>query len=75
VIKDKAPYPFDMGNGFCPARRDVNWLPCRPSPITPLLQRLGFSAGRKNWAYQLRFGLLEVSKEDMALIAQTMRLE
>jgi EVE domain len=72
-VKDKAPYLFDMGNGFCPARRDMNWLPSRPTAIAPLLQRLDFSKCRKNWGYQLRFGLFEVSMADMHLIAAEMK--
>jgi hypothetical protein len=65
-----------MGNGFCPTRLDVNWLPSHPTAIAPpLLQRLDFSMGRKNWGYQLRFGLFEVSATDMALITRTMQVE
>ena len=73
VVKDKAPYSFDMGNGFCPTRRDVKWFPSRPTPIAPLVQRLDFSKDRKNWGYQLRFGLFEVSMADMKLIAAEMK--
>lgn len=64
-----------MSNGFCPTRRDVNWLPSHPTASAPLLQRLDFSMVRKNWGYQLRFGLFEVSATDMALIARTMQVE
>ena len=71
-VKDGAPYPFDMGNGFCPTRRDVNWLPSQPKAIAPLLPRLEFCMGLKNWGYQLRFGLFEVAAADMQLIAAEM---
>lgn len=73
IVKNKVPYAFDMGGGFCPTRRDVDWLPSHPAPIAPLLQQLAFSAGRSNWGYQLRFGLLEVSQADAQLIGQAMQ--
>ncbi|WP_371323473.1 EVE domain-containing protein [Dechloromonas sp. ZY10] len=66
------PYQADMGGGFLPFRRDVRWAAARPTPITPLLERLEFSAGKKNWGYQLRFGLFEVSAHDFELIACAM---
>jgi hypothetical protein len=72
VVRAGAPYAFDMGDGFVPFRRDVAWLPGREVPIAPLLDALEFSAGRRNWGYQLRFGLFAVSEHDMALIAQAM---
>ncbi len=72
VVRDREPYPFDMGGGFVPFRRDVAWLDGVETPIQPLLDRLDFSAGVKNWGYQLRFGLFAVSDHDAALIAQAM---
>lgn len=66
------PYQADMGSGFHPFRRDVRWAEAQVAPITPLLDRLGFSAGKKNWGYQLRFGLFEVSDYDFELIARAM---
>ena len=69
------PYQADMGNGFVPFRRDVSWAETKTAPITPLLDRLEFSAGKKNWGYQLRFGLFEVSNHDFELIARAMEAE
>jgi hypothetical protein len=66
------PYQVDMGGGFCPFRRDVQWFDANETPIAPLLSRLEFSAGRKNWGYQLRLGLFEISGHDFSLIAATM---
>ena len=51
------PTSFDMGGGFRPFRRDVDWAEARETPITPLLGRLDLTAGKPNWGYQLRFGL------------------
>ncbi|WNG26699.1 EVE domain-containing protein [Cystobacter fuscus] len=72
LVKAGAPYVFDMGGGFRPFRRDVTWLPVRTAPIQPLLESLDFSAGRRNWGYQLRFGLFSISEHDVRLIAEAM---
>jgi hypothetical protein len=37
-----------------------------------LLEELSFSAGSKNWGYQLRFGLFEIERRDMRRIARAM---
>jgi hypothetical protein len=64
-----------MGGGFCPFcpfRRDVRWLEAREAPIQPLLDTLDFSAGVKNWGYQLRFGLFEIGDHDLRIVAVAM---
>jgi hypothetical protein len=72
IIKDGEPYKCDMGGGFVPYRRDVNFFDAVDAPIRPLLQQLSFTKGRPSWGSAFRFGLFEISKEDYALIAQTM---
>ncbi|CAO3441875.1 hypothetical protein [Azospirillum argentinense] len=72
VVRDGPPYPFDMGGGFVPFRRDVRWLDGRETPIQPLLDRLDFSAGVRNWGYPLRFGLFTVTDRDLDTIAAAM---
>jgi hypothetical protein len=66
------PYQVDMGGGFQPFRRDVEWRPARETPIQPLLDRLDFTAGTRNWGYQLRFGLFAIGAHDLEVIAATM---
>jgi EVE domain len=73
IVKQGEPYSFDMGGGFQPYRRDVAWAKATEVPIQPLLDRLEFTAGVRNWGYQLRFGLLVVSEGDMDLIASAMK--
>jgi hypothetical protein len=68
-----APYQVDMGGGFRPFRRDVDWDAAEEVPIKPILDRLAFAAGKPSWGYQLRFGLLEISEQDMQTISQAMR--
>lgn len=75
IVRAGEPYQFDMGEGFCPFRRDVDWLPTHSAPIAPLLETLEFSANKRNWGYQLRFGLFAVSDHDMQMIAAAMGVE
>jgi hypothetical protein len=71
VVDDGAPYQADMGGGFSPFRRDVTWYSAKETPIKPLVGRLHFTA-RPNWGFQLRFGLFDISGDDMAAIATAM---
>lgn len=73
IVQAGDPYQVDMGEGFHPWRRDVDWhQDVREVPITPLLNILEFSRERKNWAYPLRFGLVEISDHDMLKIEAAM---
>lgn len=72
-VADDAPYQVEMYPGFFPFRRNVDWLASQTASIRPLLEQLEFSQGRRNWAYPLRFGLVEISAHDMHLIAKHMR--
>ena len=73
VVGDDEPYMADMGGSFCPYRRDVTWFDAAEAPIRPLLDQLEFSAGKSNWGYAFRFGLLEVSEHDLDVIEQAMK--
>lgn len=65
-------YQADMGGGFHPHRRDVDWFEATEVPIKPLLGALSFTAQNRNWGYQLRFGLFEIEKGDFELIRTAM---
>ena len=69
TVRSGSPYQFDMGGGFCPFRRDVDWLAIEEAPIRPLLDRLEFADGGKSWGYKLRFGLFDISTHDMDIIS------
>jgi len=43
--------------------------------IAPLLDRLALTAGRRNWGYLFRFGVLAISEGDFKLIAAAMKIE
>jgi hypothetical protein len=71
-IIEREPYQVDMGNGFCPYRRDVHWFESHEALIKPLLNQLDFTKNKKNWGYQFRFGLIAISEYDMQLISEAM---
>jgi hypothetical protein len=71
-VKPGEPYLGQMGGGFTPFRRDVEWLPAQAAPIAPLRERLALTAGKANWGAPFRFGLVQVGDADMALIAAAM---
>jgi EVE domain len=70
--RDNRVYSFDMGGGFVPFRRDVDWREAHPASILPLLETLEFTRGKRSWGYAFRFGLLEISGNDMDVIEQAM---
>lgn len=72
VVKEGEPYPFDMGGGFRPFRRDVAWLAARIAPVAPLLGALDLTAGKASWGYRLRMGLVPISERDVETIARAM---
>ena len=72
TIKPGEPYQGHMDGGFNPFRRDVDWDEATEAPIAPLLDQLELTADKRNWGYQLRFGLLPISAGDMALIGAAM---
>jgi hypothetical protein len=72
IVTEREPYVVDMGAGFRPWRRDVRWFDLHETPIAPLLDRLAFTAGRRNWGYQLRFGLISVERADFEIILAAM---
>ncbi|MGC4191551.1 MAG: EVE domain-containing protein [Thermomicrobiales bacterium] len=72
IVRDSPPYQAEMRDGTPVWQRDVDWLPARETPIAPLLDRMELTAGKANWGYQLRFGLVELSAADVETIARAM---
>jgi EVE domain len=72
VVRDERVYQGDMGGGFHPFRKDVNWLPADEASIRPLLEALSFTQGKANWGYAFRFGSLKVTEADMDVIIHAM---
>jgi len=71
-IRPGEPYVGDMGGGFHPIRRDVDFLACHAAPVRPLLDRLDFTRGHVSWGMVFRRGSFAVSREDFLTIAAAM---
>lgn len=74
VVGDEV-YSFDMGDGFIPYRRDVEYLACSDVPIQPLIPALTFIENKTRWGYVFRFGFFEIPQSDFDLIADLMLSE
>ena len=74
-VRDEELYQGIMGGDFTPWRRNVDYADAAEAPIAPLLDRLEFTRGNKNWGYQMRFGLFEISEHDFRMIAEAMGAE
>jgi len=75
LVQPGVPYAFDMGGGFVPYRRDVQYLAAQEVPIAPLLDHFEFVEDRSRWGAKFRFGLFKVSAHDMHLIASAMQAD
>ena len=75
VVQPGVPYAFDMGGGFVPYRRDVQYVAAQEASILPLLDDFEFVEDRSRWGYPFRFGLFKVSAHDMRLIAGAMQVD
>lgn len=74
-VTGEAVYAFDMGGGFIPYRRDVEYRKdCMDAPIQPLISQLGFIQNKASWGSVFRFGFLEIPAIDFALIEKQMTL-
>jgi len=69
----QAIYSFDMGNGFVPFRRDVDYLITNQDALVKDLSvKLDFIQKNKNWGMLARRGHFEIPMSDALLIAETM---
>lgn len=71
-VVDDYMYEFDMGNGFIPFRRNIDFYPCTEVSIHPLINKLSFIQNKQRWGYPFRYGHLKINKEDFSLIANNM---
>ena len=68
-------YLYDMGGGFIPNRRDVEYFASEEVPIRPLIPFLTFIENKQRWGYLFRFGFFEIPQVDFDLIAGHMMPE
>lgn len=72
-IADERIYKFAMSKDFEPFRRNVTYVKdVTEAPIAPLLDKLSFTRGNKNWGMKFRNGHFEIKKEDFDLISKEM---
>jgi hypothetical protein len=71
VVRDDVITRFDMGGGFVPFRRAIDWLDAREVALEGLRDRLEFvrDAG---WGLKARSGHFEVSAADGAVLRAAM---
>lgn len=61
------------GSDFRPWRRRIDYVKtARHAPIAPMLDELDLTRDNRNWGYQLRRGLLELTQHDFGMIASAM---
>ena len=68
-------YQVDMGGGFLPFRRDVDYRPAAEAPIAPLIEALEFIPDKKRWGFPFRRGILAIGAADFARIAAAMQVD
>ncbi len=71
-VKEGEVYQGDMGGGFVPYRRDVEFVPCAEADIRPLIEKLSFIEDKTHWGYMFRFGFFEIPNSDYDIIAKAM---
>jgi hypothetical protein len=71
-LVDENIYQSDMGGGFVPFRRNVNFLPAQDVSILPLLNELTFIKDKTRWGAPFRFGIVEIPEQDFRLIVGRM---
>ena len=71
-ITDENIYQYDMGDGFVPFRRNVEFVPSKDVSILPLINDLTFIKDKTHWGAPFRFGTLQIPEQDFRLIAGMM---
>ena len=74
-VKEGEVYQGDMGGGFTPYRRDVDFLPCEEADIQVLVEKLTFIRNKQRWGFVFRFGFFEIPKADFETISKKMKMK
>jgi hypothetical protein len=74
-VKDGDVYQGEMGGGFRPYRRAVEFLSCEETEIQPLIEQLTCIRNKQSWGFVFRFGFFEIPKVDFQTIAKKMKLK
>jgi hypothetical protein len=65
-------YSFDMGGGWVPSRRDVDYVCSGEVPLASIAKRLRFVRDNRNWGWLARRGVFEIDLADAMVIAEAM---
>ena len=71
-IIDDAPYQVDIGDGFKPFRRNINYFDAKHIDIKPLVPLLPFIKNKNSWGYFFRYGFLKIDQKSFEIIASGM---
>lgn len=72
-VADDEIYQYAQTPEFHPFRHKINYrTEAKEAYIKPLLPSLSFSRNTPNWGMVMRRGLVEITAEDLALIAEAM---
>ncbi|HUH79274.1 MAG TPA: EVE domain-containing protein [Methanoregula sp.] len=71
-ITDEEIYQIEESPDFRPFRRRARYVATKDVEAAPLVDKLKFIRNKKAWGYVMRFGLIEIPKEDFDLIARKM---
>lgn len=71
-VIDDAPYLVDIGDGFKPFRRNINYFDAKHIDTKPLVPLLPLIKNKNSWGYFFRYGFLEIDQESFEIIAHHM---
>jgi predicted RNA-binding protein len=72
-VADGDVWQADMGGGFKPFRRKVEYAPVKDAPLQPLLERLKFIRNKKSYGAVFRFGIIKVPEDDFLVIKTALK--
>jgi predicted RNA-binding protein len=74
-LQDEHIYQQDMGSGFVPFCRKVEFQDCHEVSFLPMISELSFIRDKQRWGVPFRYGMLEIPEQDFRFIARHMLSE
>jgi len=68
TVMDEQVWHADMGSGFKPFRRRVEFEPVDDAPLLPMLDGLGFIRNKAAYGAVFRFGVIRIPESDFRVI-------
>ena len=73
VVRDNETYEFDMGNGFVPFRRNIDYVKSALHvDVVPLIEYLPFIKNKQSWGGAFSFGFIQIDDVSFKAIAAAM---